>query len=124
MLGEPWAEEVARVCDPVFEAADVGFVRQVSYAGDEQNEVVYLLWEADPQRFADRYPDSGIVETYGEDQWRAVHCIDYWVNLDQANRRCRLQPRDGICLNCGWTCEGSARGMVLPLRTRLRGYSA
>lgn len=89
-LGESWAEEVAQACDPIFEAADVGFVRQVNYADDDRHEVVSLLWEADPQRFADRYPESGIVETYGEDQWRGVHCIDYWVYLDQPNRRCRL----------------------------------
>jgi hypothetical protein len=89
-MGRLWAEAVAHACDPVFEGADVGFVRQVQYADDQQTEVVYLLWEADPQRFAARYPTSGIVETYGEDQWRTVHCIDYWINVDQASRRCRL----------------------------------
>lgn len=90
VLGEQWADEVAQACDPIFEAADVGFVRQVTYANDDKHEVISLLWEADPQRFADRYPDSGIVETYGEDQWQRVHCIDYWLNLDQPNRRCSL----------------------------------
>lgn len=88
--GERWAVNVAQACDPVFESADVGFVRQVQYADDQRDEVVYLLWEADPQRFAERYPDSGIVETYGEDQWQGVTCIDYWINLDQPGRRCRL----------------------------------
>ncbi len=90
VLGELWAKEVVQACDPIFEAADVGFVGQVGYAGDQRQEVVSLLWEADPQRFADRYPESGIVETYGEGQWRGVHCIDFWVNLDLPNRRCRL----------------------------------
>ena len=91
MLGKRWAEEVAQFCDPIFDGADVGFVRQVQYADDEQNEVVYLLWEADPQRFAERYPDSGVLEAYGDEyQWRSVSCIDYWVNLDHTNRRCRL----------------------------------
>lgn len=85
-----WADQVAKECDPVFEAADVGFVRQVQYADDAQSLVAALLWEADPERFAARYPDSGIVETYGADQWPAVHCIDYWVNVDHAGRRCRL----------------------------------
>lgn len=90
MMGKRWADSVTHACDPVFEGADVGFVRQVQYADDQQNEVVHLLWEADPRRFAERYPESGIVDTYGEGQWETVHCIDYWINLDQANRRCRL----------------------------------
>ena len=72
-MGESWIEEVSQACDPIFEAAAVGFVRQVNYADDDRKEVVSLLWEADPQRFADRYPESGIVETYGGDQWRGVH---------------------------------------------------
>ena len=85
-----WAEEVAQTCDPIFEAAGVGFLRQVLYADDQQTQVVALLWEADPARFAERYPDSGIVKTYGEHQWPAVHCIDFWVNVDHVNQRCRL----------------------------------
>ena len=88
-MGRAWADLVARECDPVFEAADVGFVGQVLYAEDQET-VVALLWEADPERFAARYPDSGIVETYGEEQWPGVHCIDYWVNVDHASGRCRL----------------------------------
>ena len=39
-----------------------------------------MLWEADPVRFAARYPDSGIEESYG-DQWPPP-CIDYWIYLD------------------------------------------
>lgn len=89
-MGRAWADQVAQECDPVFEAADVGFVRQVQYADDAQSLVVALLWEADPERFAARYPDSGIVETYGEEQWPGVHCIDYWVNVDHTGGRCRL----------------------------------
>lgn len=53
-LDRRWAEEVAQMCDPIFEAADVGFERQVQYTDDQQKEVVALLWEADPQRFAER----------------------------------------------------------------------
>ncbi|WP_353953190.1 hypothetical protein V6K52_07105 [Knoellia sp. S7-12] len=30
---------------------------------------------------ADRYPDSGIIDSYGRDQW-PPHCIDYWIYLD------------------------------------------
>lgn len=89
-LDNTWAEEVAQACDPIFTAADVGFVRQMQYADEQGSQVDALLWEAEPQRFAARYPDSGIVETYGEQQWPNVHCIDYWVNLDHANQRCRL----------------------------------
>ena len=89
-LGEQWVDQVTRLCDPVFEAADVGFVRQVSYADDASSLVSALLWEADPRRFAERYPDSGIVESYGEDQWPGVTCVDYWAYVDQEERRCDL----------------------------------
>ena len=74
-----WADEVVRLCDPVFEAADVGFVRQVMHAGDDRTRVDALLWEAEPQRFAERYPESGIIETYGQEQWPGVPCIDFWA---------------------------------------------
>ena len=67
------------LCDPVFASAEVEFVRQIHRKPD--GEVHALLWEADPALFAMRYPDSGIVESYG-DQWADVHCIDYWVYLD------------------------------------------
>ncbi len=85
-----WAEAVAAACNPIFEAADVGFERQLLYADEEHTQVDALLWEADPRRFAHRYPDSGIVETYGDQQWPDVRCIDYWVYVDHANGRCRL----------------------------------
>lgn len=78
------------MCDPVFEAADVGFLRQLHYADDEQGAVDGLLWEADPQRFAERYPDSDILESYGEAEWHNLHCIDFWVDVDHANQRSRL----------------------------------
>ena len=85
-----WVAAVVEACDPIFEAADVGFVRQLQYADEQHSQVDALLWEADPRRFAERYPDSGIVETYGEQQWPGVHCIDYWVYVDHAHQRCRL----------------------------------
>jgi hypothetical protein len=42
------------------------------------------------QRFADRFPDSGIVESYGADSWPGVTCIDYWVYVDGDARRARI----------------------------------
>lgn len=89
-MDKDWAETIVEACDPIFEAADVGFVRQLQYADEQHTQVDALLWEADPLRFAQRYPDSGIVETYGKQQWPSVHCIDYWVYVDHANQRCRL----------------------------------
>ena len=41
-------------------------------------------------KFASRYPDSGIVDSYGESQWPEVRCIDYWVYVDHERSRCRL----------------------------------
>ena len=81
---DAWAREVTAWCDPVMEAADVGFVRQVMH--DEPGVVTAILWEADPARFAAAYPDSGIVESYGTDQWAGVHCIDYWLYVDPRPR--------------------------------------
>lgn len=89
-MDDTWVEAVVEACDPVFEAADVGFVRQLQYADERRTYVDALLWEADPRLFAERYPDSGIVESYGEQQWPGVPCIDFWVNLDHAAQRCRL----------------------------------
>ena len=43
-----------------------------------RGETVYsLLWEADPDRFARRYPDSGVVESWGSG-WPPP-CIDFWA---------------------------------------------
>lgn len=60
---ETWAAGGCWVCDPVFEAA--------------------------PHRFAERYPDSGIVASYG-DGWPGVHRIDYWVYIEAEARQARL----------------------------------
>ena len=72
-----WADAVCEVCDPIFDAADVAFERQVHVEG---GLVTALLWEADPKLVAERYADSGIVESYGC-QWPPP-CIDYWVYVD------------------------------------------
>lgn len=80
---------MATECDPVFEAADVGFERQITY-GPTRDTVAGVLWEADPAQFAARYPDSGIVESYGPDQWPDVTCIDWWVTVDSTTQRVRI----------------------------------
>ena len=86
-----WAAEVCAYCDPVFEAANVGFVRQGQSDTDADSSVGgAILWEADPPRFAEAYPDSGIVESYGAEQWDGVGCIDYWVYVDADDSLCRL----------------------------------
>lgn len=60
--------------------------------------------EADLILFAEPEPDSGIVESYG-DQW-PVPCIDYWVYIDVKARSATLstegwivEPRAGIVLS-------------------------
>ncbi|MEZ0579033.1 hypothetical protein [Nocardioides sp. MH1] len=87
-LDQAWVEAVCAACDPVFDAANVGFLRQVQHA--EDGTVGAVLWEADPRRFAERYPDSGIVEAYGAEQWSGVPCIDYWVYVDHVARTARV----------------------------------
>ena len=82
-----WADAVCSVCDPVFASADVGFVRQIQ-SDPADGLVQALLWEADPLRFAERYPDSRIVDSYG-DEW-PPYCIDYWAYLDGPARQVRI----------------------------------
>ena len=89
-IDHEWVEKVCAYCDPIFEAAQVGFVRQAVHSDEAGQVVNALLWEADPANFAARYPDSGIVESYGPEQWPDVHCIDYWVYVDHEQRRCRI----------------------------------
>jgi hypothetical protein len=72
-MNDGWVAKVRAWCDPVFDAADCGF------AWNGQNDA--LLWEAEPARFAAKYPDAGIKDSYGGDI-SGVHCIDFWVYLD------------------------------------------
>lgn len=86
-----WLEAVREACEPVFASADVGFVGSKSnFVADRPT----LVCEADPDRFAARYPDSGIERSYG-DQWPPP-CIDYWVYVDPVAMEARLSVE-------GWT---------------------
>jgi hypothetical protein len=82
-----WSVEVCQRLDELFAAAQAGFSRSlpasptIGWVGD-------MLWEAEPLRFHERYPDSGIAESYGP-QWPAP-CIDYWVYVDVASRRATI----------------------------------
>ena len=84
-----WAEAVCQLCDPVFDAAEVGFVRQLLFDGEGDASVSALLWEADPKLFAERYPDSGVLEAYGE-TGPLANCIDYWIYVDAGLARARV----------------------------------
>lgn len=88
-LDKGWFDAVFRWCDPVFKHADVGFEGR-SVAGGSGNTVDAFLWEAQPRRFVARYPDSGLIESYGEEQWAGVPCIDYWIYVEPDHRRCRV----------------------------------
>lgn len=85
VFDQSWWEAMVEACDPVFAAADAGFARQPIRDGET---VTALLWEAKAVEFAERYPDSGIIESYG-DQWPAT-CIDYWVYLEADTQQARL----------------------------------
>lgn len=90
-----WSAIVCRRLDAVFDATNAGFSR----TSPEQpmiGVVDDMLWEANPIRFAERYPDSGIVESYG-DQWPAP-CIDYWVYVDVETRLATLSTE-------GWSVD-------------------
>jgi len=99
---QSWADDVCRLCDPVFESADVGFVRQTAH-DPGSGIITSLLWEADPVRFAERYPDSDVIESYGPDDW-PPHCIDYWVYVDANARQAHISTE-------GW----SSRDEILDL---------
>ena len=94
-LDAVWAQAVCDVCDPVFAAADVGFTRQIHE--EPRHGIVSLLWEAIPSMFAARYPDSGIIESYGA-QWPQVTCIDFWVYIDAAQGQARTSTE-------GWSAD-------------------
>jgi hypothetical protein len=81
-LDEDWYGRVRAWCDPVFDAAEWGFVASA------HNEA--LLWEADPAKFAARYPESRVIEAYGGDL-ADVHCIDFWIYMDRPGYA-RLSP--------------------------------
>ena len=71
------------------------------------------MWEADPGRFAARFPDSGISEEYGE-QWPPP-CIDYWVYVDPVEMTARLSTEGWSRLDeaVSLTGDGSQDGFVL-----------
>jgi hypothetical protein len=82
-----WRDADRAACEPVFAAADAEFRWNGSVAFDAEHPA--LLWEAEPARFAARYPDSRIEESYG-DQWPGVPCIDYWIYVDPLTMTARL----------------------------------
>lgn len=95
MLDGPWAAVVFELCDAVFRNAGVGFVgRQV--AG--KSPVTAFLWEADPRQFIEKYPDSDLIESYGEENWPGVPCIDYWVYVEPEHQRLRVSVE-------GWSLD-------------------
>jgi hypothetical protein len=81
-----WRDAVRHVCEPVFLAADADFRWNdgVWSAGEQPA----MLWEAEPARFAARYPQIGIEASYGE-QWPPP-CIDYWIHVDPTLMTARL----------------------------------
>jgi len=90
-----WSAIVCRRLDALFESTNAGFARS-SPAHLMTGVVDDMLWEANPIPFAERYPDSGIVESYG-DQWPAP-CIDYWVYVDVQSRLATLSTE-------GWSVD-------------------
>jgi hypothetical protein len=84
---QQWVQSVCDFCDPIFEAASVDFTRQISLANTGMVDT--LLWEADPVLFAQTYPDSGVIGSYGE-HWPEVGCIDFWVYVEHEKGQVRL----------------------------------
>lgn len=105
MVDRAWAEAVERACDPVFTAAEAGFVFQLVMG---EGGIAALLWEADPLLFAARFPGSGIEESYGE-QWPAP-CIDFWVYLEGEQARISYEGWSGQDVLVPLTGDGGADG--------------
>jgi hypothetical protein len=125
-LDRRWAEAVCSVCDPVCESAQVGFTHQI--LKDEGHGVTALLWEADPLLFAERYPDSGVVGSYGP-EWPPP-CIDFWVHVDAENHEARFEvegPRiddDVVALAGDGLQDGRSIARVLARILGVRGPGA
>jgi hypothetical protein len=111
MVDLTWRDAVRAACEPVFVAADVGFEWNDHVSFTDRHPA--MLWEAEPVRFASRYPESGIEEAYG-DQWPPP-CIDYWIYVDPVDMTARLSVE-------GWyrsdqtidlTGDGSVDGRLL-----------
>ena len=108
---DAWIDAVCAACDPVFESADVGFVRQLSLS--DPGQVAAILWEAEPLLFASRYPDSGVRESYG-DQWPPP-CIDQWLYFEPelAQVRLSLEGWDLPEIHVPVTGHGSGDGVAV-----------
>lgn len=92
---DDWSATVCSLLDQLFLSASAGFSRTAPE--QPRNGVVEdMLWEADPLRFAERYPDSRIIDSYGG-QWPPP-CIDYWVYIDAGARRALISTE-------GWSAE-------------------
>ncbi|WP_076260917.1 hypothetical protein [Intrasporangium flavum] len=104
---DDWSATVCAVLDALFLRASAGFSRS-SPAHPRDGVVGDLLWEADPIRFLERYPASGVVESYGG-QWPPP-CIDYWVYVDATTHRARLST-EGSGVDSP-TVELTGRGSV------------
>jgi hypothetical protein len=89
-LDSTWVEGVRRWCDPVFSSANCGFEWNGSgYNSEAGGQVTAMLWEAVPDLFAERYPESDIIEQYGVEQWPPP-CIDYWIYVDPVTHTAEL----------------------------------
>lgn len=82
-----WRDAVRAACEPVFAAADAEFQWNGWVAFDAEHPA--LLRDAEPARFAARYPDSRIEDSYG-DEWPGVSCIDYWIYVDPLTMTARV----------------------------------
>jgi hypothetical protein len=109
-----WRDAVRAACESVFAAADVGFAWSDSVTFNPSQPT--LLWEADPLRFAARYPDSGLEVGYGE-QWPPP-CIDYWIYVDPVKMTARLSVEGWSRLyeTVDLTGDGSQDGRELAAR--------
>ena len=83
-----------------------------------------LLWEAIPLRFAEAYPDSEIVETYGSG-W-PPGCLDFWAYV-RPNKPCAVLRPEGwnldeieVALSGNGSFDGSAIGRDFARILRVR----
>ena len=83
-----WQDAVRAACEPMFLSCGAGFEWNESVHFDPQSPS--LLWEADPERFAERFPDSEIEGSYAS-AW-PPHCIDYWIYVDPRQMTATLSP--------------------------------
>lgn len=74
-----------------------------------------VLYEADPIDFVHSYPDTGLQESYPDDEWPPA-CVDLWLEFDRERGRTDLDLEGFEIVE---TLRASGRGAIASRASRL-----